>query len=306
MLFQQFGDLQTKLQGRSASPFGEKNEGELAQVFQEFGMSPEEAAINAKLHANLSVGGRTAHAQSLIDRFQRAGLAPQGSSEEISARQEGAPKEDPMFQGLTPKEKVTLRKEVAAKNEPKLIETNDKIQSLDNEKADFDELGALINRGNLPNRWVAAWFTKDGSLTPVGQATLSADAAQFQKVIVRQLSHAKDTFGARVTNFDASKFLEGLPSFLNSPEGMQQILEGLQKVNEINRLYNQEIIDQVEKAGGSQNIRFSTAQSRAQKQLKPVLDGIRQEYLRGWPSARENTGKEIEDLDTKKTYMSIS
>ena len=199
-------------------------------------MSPEEAAINAKLHANLSVGGRTAHAQSLIDRFQRAGLAPQGSSEEISARQEGAPKEDPMFQGLTPKEKVTLRKEVAAKNEPKLIETNDKIQSLDNEKADFDELGALINRGNLPNRWVAAWFTKDGSLTPVGQATLSADAAQFQKVIVRQLSHAKDTFGARVTNFDASKFLEGLPSFLNSPEGMQQILEGLQKVNEINRL----------------------------------------------------------------------
>ena len=209
-----------------------------------------------------------------------------------------------MFQGLTPKEKVTLRKEVAAKNEPKLIETNDKIQSLDNEKADFDELGALINRGNLPNRWVAAWFTKDGSLTPVGQATLSADAAQFQKVIVRQLSHAKDTFGARVTNFDASKFLEGLPSFLNSPEGMQQILEGLQKVNEINRLYNQEIIDQVEKAGGSQNIRFSTAQSRAQKQLKPVLDGIREEYLRGWPSARENTGKEIEDLDTKKTYMS--
>ena len=280
------------------SPLGAKSVEELQQVFESVGMSPEEAAANAKLYSNLTVGGQTAHAQSLIDRLQRGGLNP------AAGGQEG------QFEGLTPKESASRRTKLFDSNEPKLVELGNKLESYETEDTRFSRLEELSKANDLPNRFTTALFTKDGELHPLATSGLSEDAQEFLKLLADNISGAKDTFGSRVTNFDLQTYMKRLPSLLNSPEGRSRVLKDLRTINAINRLEAEAVMGEFEEAGGVDRIPYSVAQRRAKEKIKDQVSELRREFIHptkqpdGRPAAAHHKGRKIRNPETGEVLES--
>lgn len=137
-------------------------------------------------------------------------------------------------EGLTLKERAALKKENTQQNLKDFNENRTRKRNLEEDKFSFkklQELNPKISTG------LAKWNINPRTGEVIFPAAASAEERQFAKLIVRQLRNAKDTYGARVTNFDAAKYLEGFPSLGDSPKAREAILKDLQLVNELNLLH---------------------------------------------------------------------
>ena len=78
---------------------------------------------------------------------------------------------------------------------------------------------------------------------------------------------------------DVATYLRGLPSLINTPDGRQRILHQLRTLNQINQLHYSSVLEEVERAGGSDRIALSTAESLAEKRIKNQVDDLRDRFI---------------------------
>jgi hypothetical protein len=75
----------------------------------------------------------------------------------------------------------------------------------------------------------------------------------YVKNLKQWLKGAKDFFGARVTNFDVSSFMQQLPSLLNSEQGRRLILKQMKYVNDLESIHNNTLNEALKKYGRTAN-----------------------------------------------------
>ncbi len=192
-------------------------------------------------------------------------------------------------------EKVSGRKEESRykSNLPLYQAAQKKLQSGEIENVSIKRLQTLNEGGNLPKgikRWNVKF--KDGELRIPFLA--HPDAQAFVKTINDFTVKAKDSFGARVTNFELERFMKRLPGLLNSEEGRRVILRQMEIIGELNIMKDREIIDVFESKGGLRNIDYDRATTIANKKIKPQIEKLRKEYI------QLNSRKLTEEAEKKK------
>lgn len=191
-------------------------------------------------------------------------------------------------------------------NEPIATEANKRLQNLEIQDARFERLEELNKNysDKFPSRLTAAWFSKDGQINKVGQALLSDEAQEFVKLVQDNLSEAKDTFGARITNFDIDAFLRRLPSLLNSAEGRARVLRDLRLINQINRDHAAGVLSIFRENGGTDQIAYSEVENIYRERNKDKIANWKREFVQGnqilnqLPNASENSNRVIENKKT--------
>lgn len=179
-----------------------------------------------------------------------------------------------------------LKRELST--EDKLDKMSEHLENLEMEDMRFARMGEIIspeNKDKFPSSLTVALFSKNGELRPAAMSQLSPEAQEFTKLVVDQLSGAKDTFGARVTNFDVQTFMKRLPSLLNTADGRQRILRDLRLINKINTLHDREVLNIVDKAGGSGKISLSKAKAIFRNKFKDEIKSLRKEFINPSKSA---------------------
>lgn len=200
-------------------------------------------------------------------------------------------------------------------NEPKLADLNEKIRSSEENSLRYERLNKLFTEEGetFPSSFTAAMFDLEGEggLSKLGRSQLSPGAQEAVKLITDMLSGAKDTYGARVTNFDAQQFLKRLPGLLNSPEGKKRVLRDLSLLNKINLLHRQGILEEFDVAGGSGALPYSEAERRATKNHKKEIDDLKDRFVNpnkkaftSLPEAAAYKGKRIKNKDTGEIFIS--
>lgn len=252
----QYGTLGKILQGgQQKSPFGAKSRDELVTLFEKFGMPNEVAERSADLYSNLTTGGQTDFANRLLDHIQRGnpgggGLFdikdnftetvtdpsnPKNDLEIRESDQFNFPEINP-FQGLTPSEGIKRQKELFDVNSKLYKETQEQLKDYKTAERSITQLSNLNNSGKLPKGLGKALNVnyKTGDLRVPSFA--NPETQLFVKTVNEFIRGAKDSFGARVTNFELDRFLQQLPTLANTEEGRRLILKQMETVNSINQL----------------------------------------------------------------------
>ena len=208
--------------------------------------------------------------------------------------------------------KQSFAREQAA--EPKILELGDKLRSYEQTHMRQERLGELFKpelEDKFPSSLTVGLFTKDGEMRPTASALLSPEAQEAVKLVTDEIKGAKDTFGSRVTNFDATQYLKTLPSLLNTPEGRRRVLRDLSLINQLNRQHAEGVLDIIEEHGGAGKISMSKAEQIYRKRFAPKEKEIRQQFknpesaqFSDLPSPRGYEGRMIEDEETGQRFRS--
>ncbi|MFO7881204.1 MAG: hypothetical protein R6U52_01540 [Kosmotogaceae bacterium] len=200
-------------------------------------------------------------------------------------------------------------------NEPLVQKLNERLQKTQQTGYDFERLNNIFTEdaNKLPSAWTAAMIDLEGpsGLSKLARTQITPEAQEVIKIIVNQLRGARETFGARVTNFEADKYLLGLPGLLNSPEGRKAILRDLRIVNKINELHDKGILDAFNSGGGTSNITYSEAARIAKEKNKPQIEQLREMYANpkkrdfsSVPDASLLKGEKLIDESTGQEFVS--
>jgi len=131
------------------------------------------------------------------------------------------------------------RTETYKNNLPAYKETQTSIKKYKSEKTSLDQLKKLNSSDKLPKKLSININPKTGDL--IIPALANAETQRYVKLINDFTTKAKDSYGARVTNFELDRFMKRLPTLSNSIEGREQILEQMDIINELNALKDQEL-----------------------------------------------------------------
>lgn len=232
-------------------------------ALKEAGATAEDIA----LYESSPVGGQTEIVKSIVERNQRKQMPPGLQNEDV---------EDYDI-GLTAKERVkrqdarfTLQTPIVNKNSETLsaLENEGLSIKLLGELNESDKVGQGLNKLNIN--------PKTGDLFIPQLAT--PEEQLFVKTVNDFTVKAKDSFGARVTNFELDRFMQRLPTLANSKEGRRLIMRQMNIINELNTLEKravQEVFDQY----GVRNIDYVDAENKARVKIKDQKDALRKEYL---------------------------
>lgn len=299
----QYGSLLSTLQ-KTSNPLGAfegKSESELGELFQKFGMDEATSQRFASLYPTLSVGGRTQFANYLFDNIQRgqpgAGLfggagIPQGAPQmpgseveptEPQANVEGAPQGEfrfpqiEAFKNLTAKEKVGRQTQNSKDNLPIYNESVKNIKAQKIAGRTIRRLTQLNDSDKLPTGLGKALNInyKTGDIRiPAGA---NPETQLFAKTVNEFLKGAKEIFGARVTNFELDRFMQGLPTLANTKEGRMLILKQMGIVNRMSQLEGdslKEVYNHYGLKGGD----VQEAQQVADQLMAPQEAALNKEY----------------------------
>jgi len=250
---QNYGTLYSTLQKTQAGlPPGPDQINTMSTLFKKFGMPEDVAERNAELWANLTTGGQTEMAKLLVDQISRNQFRPQdemvedpasilqGGTGEITEFEEFKwPKVD-IFEDRTPKERASLKGELLKTNNAEYKDISEKLRKTDQELMRYEQLERLNDSGRLPTgfgKYNINWITGDIRIP----ALASPETQQYVKTINDFTVAAKDTFGARVTNFELGAFMKRLPTLANSEEGRRLILEQMKAMKGLDKLYDESI-----------------------------------------------------------------
>lgn len=270
--------------GQSIQQFYEKKDAEREEKkLQAQGYSP----LAAKLYRGATEGGKTEITRQFLEELARGGggsltsLTPQSPTAGTPSVEEIIDEEViPDDRGLTAKERAKREEGRFSKQLDKFEELDKRSTSLDQEKIRIDRLKELNKTGELPTGLGRLNVSlKSGNL--ILPFAASPEAQEFTKIVNDFLSGAKDTFGARVTNFEINTFLKRLPNLLNSEEGRERVLRQMEIINELNQLHTHGVLEQVEKAGGVRKIDLDRARARANKAIKSQEKALTEEYTSG-------------------------
>lgn len=210
------------------------------------------------------------------------------------------------------KGKTEKEKEYFKMNEPKLIELSDNQRKLEMEQARYDRLNNLFSDpSKFPSTFTAALFSKEGQINDLAYSQLTPEAQEALKLIIDSTSNIKDTYGARVTNFDLQTYLKKLPSLLNSPEGKMRVLRDLQIMNKLNQLHASGIQEIFEEAGGTDKIPYSKAEARYKKRYGGLEKDLKDQFVnpekatfKEMPDANKFLGRKIKNPETGEVFIS--
>jgi len=286
----------TKLQGESVEDLNRYN-----VIKQHFG----EKAAN--IYKAATEGGKTAFLEHLLENAER-GLSFEDeitSAEPNLAKQENTQDQlgDEYFKedydkGLTRKEKIQRQDERYKINLPLYQESKSRLQSLDSEKDHLNILQDLSPKVTGLDRLNINPVT--GELFIPGLA--SADAQRYVKTLNDFTTNAKDSYGARVTNFDLQQFMKRLPTLANSEEGRNQILKQMQIINSVNALREHTLQAIIEANGGIRKIDMDEAERLADKKIAPELKKLKAEFKELDSSVNasiKNAEKKLKDIAPK-------
>lgn len=226
-------------------------------------------------------GGKTAIIEQLLENEQRStGLGQKLNEVENEGRDLVEGEEKPSMRtidydkGLTPKERVTRQNSRYDKNLPLYQESQTKKQALEHEQ---DSLGTLSELSPQISGWQRLNInpTTGALIIP---ALASPEAQRFVKTVNDFTVNAKDSFGARVSNFELDRFMQRLPTLANSVEGREQIIKQMQIINEMNLLRNQALQDVFEEHGGIRNIDYDAAERITDKMTKTRMNELKNDF----------------------------
>lgn len=261
-----------------------------AQKLLARGFTPREA----QLWEQFTEGGKTHLAKEIVERLQRE----KGLQERGFKPQEVVAEEEVEEVGLTPKEQVGREEGRYKTNLPLYQEAQKKVKGQEQEGIAIQRLQELNEGGNLP-KGLERWNVKFES----GELRLpflaSADAQAFIKTINDFTTKAKDSFGARVTNFELNRFMKRLPQLLNTEDGRRVILRQMELLNQMNNLHDQATLDAFDSRGGVRKLDFDQAQRIGEKLIKPQIEELRKEY------AKLDSGKLRKEAIKEKTLKKV-
>lgn len=244
----------------------------------------------AEIYKAAPEGGKTEILKHLYEKEQRnnqldKNLKDQGVvsgledeedllDDEISPLKKAAEKFIDFDKGLTPKERVRREESRYGINLPLYQSSVDKSRALDSEKDHLDILEELSPQIGTFQRLNINPQTGDLFLP----AAASTEAQRYVKTLNDFTTNAKDSYGARVTNFDLQQFMRRLPTLANSEEGRAEILKQMKIINEINSTREKAIQDVIDAHGGIRKIDYDTAERIAEKKSSKKITQLKNEF----------------------------
>jgi hypothetical protein len=204
------------------------------------------------------------------------------------------------IEGLTLKERASLKKENAQSNLKDYNENRNRKRNLEEDKFSFQKLQQL---NPMISTGLSKWNINPTNGDIIFPAAATPEERQFGKIIVRQLRNAKDTYGARVTNFDAAKYLEGFPSLGDSPEARAAILKDLEIVNKLNLLHA-DAMDEVYRTYKPGEISSQQAQQIADDMVREETQKIWNQFI-NTNGQRTSMGEQQGDNAGRRSLMDI-
>lgn len=202
------------------------------------------------------------------DAFSPTGEKPivgpgQETAQEKSAAVSPAPIPENEWPELPEPPRMTNPERIKWENENEK-ENNKLIKETGDKKKAFRSNDILIESMTKVNdgKYLPSGLSKLLIIDPeTGDIRPSAQLAKVQnpqtelyvKNLKQWLKGAKDFFGARVTNFDVTSFMQQLPSLLNSEEGRRLILKQMKYVNDLESIYNNTLNEGLKKYGRTAN-----------------------------------------------------
>ena len=233
----------------------------------------------ADLWLSSTEGGRTVLIENLLENEQRGGKLNQ----QLGTEQKEIGKEIPEVpamktkdydKGLTPKERVARGNDRYAKNLPLYQDSVTKLRAQEAITEDLSMLGELSPQISGVERLNINPMTGE-LLIP---ALASKEAQRFVKIVNDFTVQAKDSFGARVSNFELDRFMKRLPTLANSEEGRNEIIQQMKIMNDMNSVYQQTLQNVIDEHGGIRNIDYDEAERLATKQSKKEVERLRKEF----------------------------
>jgi len=127
-------------------------------------------------------------------------------------------------------------------------------------KSRLKRISQLVDDPKLPQGWAAkAFIGKAGQVRPYTAAFAPKELVEFQKLITEMTSGAKDSYGARITNFELETFLNQLPNLASAKSGQKAVVRNLDIMNELNELYSSGMKQVFKESGGMHKISFDDA-----------------------------------------------
>lgn len=284
----------------------------------ESGVSPEDA----KLFSKFTVGGQTQLAKDILESRKRGGSSTDAESQQQSSNEnpqsesqdnEETPEQDirgylrDQDKGLTPSERIRRGAERYKTGLPVYQSAGDKLRSLSHTKRNLDILKDLSKSNKLPSGLGRLNVDEDGNLKLPFLA--SKEAQRFVKTVNEFASGAKDTYGSRVTNFDLAQYLKQFPNLLNSKEGINDLVEHINIINDINSVYYKNLKSVFDRSGGVRNIDTDVAESLAEKKSQKEIEKLTKKFAQigtseKLPAAHKNKGISFQDEETGEIFKS--
>lgn len=253
------------------------------QALKKSGASEEEIA----LYDVAPVGGQTKIVEDIVENRQRSKAPPGMTSAEMVDYDSG----------LTPKERVKRQDARFSLQTPLVNANSNTLTSLENEQLSLNLLDELTDSGK-----VGEGLNKLNINPKTGDLLIPQLASPEEQLFVKTVNDftvkAKDSFGARVTNFELDRFMQRLPTLANSKEGRKLILRQMKIVNELNQMEKkavQNVFDQY----GVRNIDYVDAENKAREQIKDRKEVLRTDYYNLEQLAKKEDAELIKNIKSK-------
>jgi len=178
------------------------------------------------------------------------------------------------------KEQKGEEKFLIKQNQKAFTEANDEAKKAEINTARFGRLEKLIKSGKIPSGAKALLFIGEaGQLRKPFAWAAPKELVEFQKIITEMTRGARDSYGARITNFELETFLNQLPSLLTTPEGQLAVVRDLKIINDLNKIYSKGIKESFKEGGGIGKISYDEATQNFEEKYRPEIDRLISEYI---------------------------
>lgn len=240
-----------------------ETQAENRRLLQEAGATPEQV----KLYEAAPVGGQTEIIKDIVETKKRAAPPPGVVPSDVQD----------FDSGLTPSERVKRQDDRFKIQTPLVNENNKSLAALENEEMSIDLLNELND-----TQAVGTGLSKLNINPKTGDLIIPQFASPEEQLFVKTINDftvkAKDSFGARVTNFELDRFMQRLPTLANSQQGRALILRQMKIINDLNQLEKkavQGVFDQY----GVRNIDYVSAENIARSKIADQKDALRKDFL---------------------------
>jgi hypothetical protein len=258
----------------------ESNDKKAVESLRKSGATDEQIA----LYEASSEGGKTKIVENVLENQKRTNAPPGIVSEEV----------EDFDKGLTASERVKRQDARYAVQTPLVMKNSDALKANESEGLSIDLLTELNDSDKVAEGLNNLNINpKTGDLIIPKLAT--AEEQLFVKTVNDFTVKAKDSFGARVSNFELDRFMQRLPTLANSKEGRALILRQMSIVNKLNSLEKRAIQGVFDKYG-VRNIDYAEAENIARKSIEKEKEELRKEFLK-----IETLSRDL-DVETVKKY----
>ena len=226
---------------------------------------------------------------------------PFETSQETMEREKEAGKERRHAQDIS----VQDQRDIDRQTEKDYETIKNQYRSGRTQKMELQRLLKLEENGKLPDEKLFSLMKHFGLDIP---ALMTADAQEAQKLTTGFLKNMKDMFGARILETEVENFIKTIPSLMQTPEGRKRVINNMLAVVDAGEIrFN--TMRELKKENNGRRPRDMA--ELIEEKASPKLDALAERFKSGYgqtfdqmPSPEQNSGRQIEDDNTGKKYMS--